>query len=46
VEAASMIVLKCGASEVVIDDSGVSITSPLVAFLAPKIQLPKKVSEV
>ncbi len=46
VEAASKIVLKCGASEVVIDDSGVAITSPLVAFLAPRIQLPKKVSEV
>ncbi len=46
VEAKGAIVFKCGASEVVIDGGGVTITSPLVAFLAPKIQLPKKVSEV
>ncbi|WP_437681533.1 type VI secretion system Vgr family protein [Sorangium sp. So ce131] len=46
VEAKGAIVFKCGASEVVIDGGGVTITSPMVAFLAPKIQLPKKVSEV
>ncbi|AUX22314.1 hypothetical protein SOCEGT47_028150 [Sorangium cellulosum] len=46
VEARGAIVFKCGASEVVIDGGGVTITSPMVAFLAPKIQLPKKVSEV
>ena len=46
VEAAGKIVFKCGASELVVDSSGVTITSPIVAFLAPKIQLPKKVSEV
>ena len=46
VDAQGSIVFKCGASEVVIDGGGVTITSPIVAFLAPKIQLPKKVSEV
>ncbi|WP_437759405.1 type VI secretion system Vgr family protein [Sorangium sp. So ce1389] len=46
VEAKGAIVFKCGGSEVVIDGGGVTISSPLVAFLAPKIQLPKKVSEV
>ncbi|WP_437593387.1 type VI secretion system Vgr family protein [Sorangium sp. So ce1000] len=46
VEAKGAIVFKCGASEVVIDGGGVTITSPLVTILAPKIQLPKKVSEV
>ncbi|WP_437552985.1 type VI secretion system tip protein TssI/VgrG [Sorangium sp. So ce367] len=46
VEAKGAIVFKCGASEVVIDGAGVTITSPLVTILAPKIQLPKKVSEV
>jgi type VI secretion system secreted protein VgrG len=46
VEAGGSIVFKCGASEVVIDGGGVTITSPIVAFLAPRIQLPKKVSEV
>lgn len=46
VEAKTAIVLKCGGSEVVIDGGGVTITAPIVAFLAPKIQLPKKVSEV
>ena len=46
VEASEKITFKCGASTVVVDASGISITSPIVAFLAPKIQLPKKVSEV
>jgi type VI secretion system secreted protein VgrG len=44
-EAATAITFSCGASEVVIDGSGISITSPIVAFLSPKIQLTKKVSE-
>jgi type VI secretion system secreted protein VgrG len=46
IEAKGAIVFKCGASEVVIDGGGVTVTSPLVAILAPKIQLPKKVAEV
>ncbi|EYE99973.1 VgrG protein [Chondromyces apiculatus DSM 436] len=45
-EAGGSITFKCGGSEVVIDGGGISITSPIVAILAPKIQLPKKVSEV
>lgn len=45
IEAATSITLKCGASEIVIDGSGVSITSPVVAFLAPKIQLAQDVDE-
>lgn len=45
-EAGTAITLKCGASEVVIDGSGVTITSPLVAILAGKIVLTKDVSEV
>jgi type VI secretion system secreted protein VgrG len=45
-EAAGKITFKCGGSEVVIDGSGISINSPIVAIVAPKIQLPKKVSEV
>jgi type VI secretion system secreted protein VgrG len=44
-EAATAITFSCGASEVVIDGSGVTITSPLIAFLSPKIQLTKKVTE-
>jgi len=44
-EAGTAITFTCGASEVVIDGSGVSITSPLVAILSPKIQLTKKVTE-
>jgi type VI secretion system secreted protein VgrG len=44
-EASGGITFKCGASEVVVDDSGVTITSPAVAVLSPKIQLTKKVSQ-
>ncbi|AKT37019.1 type VI secretion system Vgr family protein [Chondromyces crocatus] len=46
IEAKGAITFKCGASEVVIAEEGISITSPLVVFLAPKIQLPKKVTEL
>ncbi len=45
-EAKGKITFKCGASEVVIDGSGITITSPMTTILAAKIQLPKKVSEV
>jgi len=46
IEAGESIVFKCGASEVVIAADGISITSPIVAFLAPKIHLPNKVTEL
>jgi type VI secretion system secreted protein VgrG len=46
IEAKESITFKCGASEVVIDGSGVTVKAPIVAILAPKIQLPSKVSEV
>ncbi len=46
IEAAGTITLKCGESEVVIGEDGVSITSPLVTILSPKIQLTKSVTEV
>ncbi len=45
-EASGTITLKCGESEVVIDGGGVTIKSPLVAKLASKIQLTKKVNEI
>ena len=45
-EAGTAITLTCGASTVVIDGSGVAITSPLVTITAGKIQLTKAVSEV
>jgi type VI secretion system secreted protein VgrG len=45
-EAKGKITFKCGASELVIDGGGVTITSPLVTFTAGKIHLPKKVTEV
>ncbi|APR79156.1 Putative vgr related protein [Minicystis rosea] len=45
-EAKQSITFKCGASTVVIDEAGITIKSPIVAVLAPKIQLPQKVSEV
>ncbi|NUP06744.1 MAG: type VI secretion system tip protein VgrG [Polyangiaceae bacterium] len=45
-EAATSITFKAGASEVVIDGSGVTITSPIVAVLSSKIQLTKSVSQV
>ena len=45
-EAATAITFKCGASEVVIDDSGITITSPLVAVLSSKIEMTKAVAQV
>ena len=45
-EASEAITLKCGASEVVIDGSGITITSALTTILASKIHLPKKVTEI
>ncbi|HZO16859.1 MAG TPA: type VI secretion system tip protein TssI/VgrG [Polyangiaceae bacterium] len=45
-EAKGKITLKCGASEVVIDGGGVTITSPMITVMGAKIQLPKDVSEV
>jgi type VI secretion system secreted protein VgrG len=45
-EAKGKITLKCGASEVVIDGSGITITSPMITVMGGKIQLPKSVSEV
>ena len=46
VEAGGKITFKCGASEIVVDDSGVAITSPMVMILAGKIQIPKATTEV
>jgi type VI secretion system secreted protein VgrG len=45
-EAKGAITLKCGASEMVIDGSGITITSPMVTWMGGKIHLPKDVSEV
>ena len=45
-DAKSTITLKCGASTLVIDGGGISITSPMVTMMAGKIQLPKDVAEV
>lgn len=44
-DAATSITFKCGASEVVIDGSGVTIKGAAVAVLSPKIQLTKKVAQ-
>lgn len=44
-EAATSISFTCGASSIQMDDSGVTITSPLVTILAGKIQLTKAVTE-
>jgi type VI secretion system secreted protein VgrG len=46
IEASGSITFKCGASSVVIDGSGVTITSPIVTITAGKIQLAKSVDEV
>jgi type VI secretion system secreted protein VgrG len=46
IEAATAITLTCGASTVVIDGSGIAITSPLVTIMAGKVTLAKAVSEV
>ena len=45
-DAKGAITLKCGASEVVLDGSGLTITSPALAIAGSKIQLTKKVGEV
>jgi type VI secretion system secreted protein VgrG len=46
IEASNKITFKCGASEVVIDGSGITMKSPLITITAGKIQLPKQVGEV
>lgn len=46
IEAGGAITFKCGGSEVVINKDGIEIKSPIVAFLAPKIHLPQKVTEI
>jgi len=46
IEAGTSITLKCGASEVVIDGSGIAVTSPIVTILAGKITLTKSVAEM
>ncbi|MEJ7728523.1 MAG: type VI secretion system tip protein TssI/VgrG [Polyangiaceae bacterium] len=45
-EAKTAIVFKCGGSTLTITSGGVTLESPMVTFMAPKIQLPKKVTEV
>jgi type VI secretion system secreted protein VgrG len=44
-EAKGTITFKCGASEVVIDGSGISVTSPMISVMGSKIHLPKDVAE-
>ena len=46
VEAKTAITFKCGASSVVVDDSGITIESPMIMVTAAKIQLTDKVTEV
>jgi type VI secretion system secreted protein VgrG len=46
VEAKTKITFKCGASSVVVDDSGITIESPLIMVTASKIELSDKVTEV
>lgn len=46
IEAGTSITLKCGASEVVIDGSGIAMTSPLVTITAGKVSMTKAVSEM
>lgn len=46
IEASGTITFKVGPSEVVIDGSGITITSPMTMILAPKIQAKKKVTEL
>ena len=46
IEAGTSITLKCGASEVVIDGSGIAMTSPLVTITAGKVSMTKSVSEL
>ena len=44
-EAKTAITLTCGASSLVIDGSGVSLTSPIVTIIAGKVSLTKAVAE-
>lgn len=46
VEAQGKITFKCGASEVVVEGGGISITSPMVMLTAGKIQLTKPTNEL
>ncbi|APR86860.1 PE family protein [Minicystis rosea] len=46
IEAGTAITLKCGASEVVIDGSGIALTSPIVTITAGKVSMTKAVSEM
>ncbi|MFT3764956.1 MAG: type VI secretion system tip protein TssI/VgrG [Minicystis sp.] len=46
IEAATSITLKCGASEVVIDGSGIALTSPIVTITAGTIAMTKAVAEM
>lgn len=45
VDAKGKITFKCGASSVVVDGSGVTITSPAVQIMAAKIEIPKATTE-
>ena len=46
IEASTSITLKCGASTVVIDGSGIALTSPIVTITAGKVAMTKAVSEM
>jgi type VI secretion system secreted protein VgrG len=46
IEAGKKITIKCGESEVVIDDSGVTMKAPIVTLTAAKIQFTKGVAEL
>lgn len=46
IDAKGKITFKCGASSVVVDGSGITITSPMVMITAGKIQIPKKTTEL
>lgn len=46
IDAKGKITFKCGASSVVIDGSGITITSPMVMITAAKIQIPKSTTEL
>lgn len=46
IEAGTSITLKCGASEVVIDGSGIAMTSPIVTITAGKVSMTKAVAEM
>lgn len=45
VEAKTKLTFKCGASSIVVDGSGVTITSPMVDFMAASITLKKDVAD-